>query len=114
MADDWGALRLSGRLLEGRSVVITGAGSPNGIGRATAKIFAAHGARVASLDIDEKGAKETASAIGEQHFGLKCDITEPASCAAAIDRVIGMFGKIDVLINNAAVARGTRIADVGL
>ena len=68
MTDEWGALRLSGRLLEGRSVVITGAGSPNGIGRATAKLFAAHGARVASLDIDEQGAQETAADIGEQHI----------------------------------------------
>jgi len=114
MTDEWGALRLSGRLLEGRSVVITGAGSPNGIGRATAKLFAAHGARVASLDIDEQGAQETAADIGEQHIGLRCDITEPASCASAIDQVMSIFGRVDVLINNAAVARGTRIADVSL
>src|ERR1700676_1598255 len=114
MADEWGALRLSGRLLEGRSVVITGAGSPNGIGRATAKLFAAHGARVASLDIDEQGAQETAGDIGEQHIGLRCDITEQASCASAIDQVMSIFGRVDVLINNAAVARGTRIADVSL
>jgi NAD(P)-dependent dehydrogenase (short-subunit alcohol dehydrogenase family) len=114
MADEWGALRLSGRLLEGRSVVITGAGSPNGIGRATAKLFAAHGARVASFDIDEQGAQETAAGIGEQHIGLRCDITEQASCASAIDQVMSIFGRVDVLINNAAVARGTRIADVSL
>jgi NAD(P)-dependent dehydrogenase (short-subunit alcohol dehydrogenase family) len=92
MAGEWGALRLSGRLLEGRSVVITGAGSPNGIGRATAKLFAAHGARVASLDIDEQGAQETAADTGEQHIGLRCDITEQASCASAIDQVMSNFG----------------------
>ncbi len=114
MVDEFGALRLSGKLMEGRTVVITGAGSVNGIGRATAKLLAAHGARVASLDIDEKGARETAEAIGSQHLGLHCDVTKPDSCAAAIDLVLAAFGGIDVLINNAAVARGTRIGDVTL
>lgn len=112
MSSEWGGLRLSGRLLEGRTVIITGAGSVNGIGRATAKLFAAHGARVAALDIDGKGAKETAALIGADHLGLECDVTRRESCAAAVDAVLKTFGKVDVLINNAAVARGTRIADV--
>jgi NAD(P)-dependent dehydrogenase (short-subunit alcohol dehydrogenase family) len=112
MSNEWGGLRLSGLLLEGRTVIITGAGSVNGIGRATAKLFAAHGARVAALDIDAKGAKETAALIGTDHLGLACDVTQRDSCAAAVDTVLKTFGKIDVLINNAAIARGTRIADV--
>jgi NAD(P)-dependent dehydrogenase (short-subunit alcohol dehydrogenase family) len=112
MSSEWGDRRLSGRLLDGRTVVITGAGSVNGIGRATAKLFAAHGARVAALDIDEQGAKATAAAIGPQHLGFSCDVTQHAACASAIEQVIGAFGKIDVLVNNAAISRGTRIPDV--
>ena len=112
MSDEWGERRLSGQLLDGRAVVITGAASAAGIGRATAKLFAAHGARVAVLDIDGAGAKKTASEIGPQHIGLACDVTQRDSCATAVEQVLRAFGTIAILVNNAAVARGTRIADV--
>jgi NAD(P)-dependent dehydrogenase (short-subunit alcohol dehydrogenase family) len=112
MSDQWGERRLSGRLLDGRTAIITGAGSVNGIGRATAQLFAAHGARVAVLDIEGKGAEETANLLGPQHLGLRCDVTQRPSCAAAVDEIVRAFGKVDILVNNAAVSRGTRIMDV--
>ena len=112
MPYDWGDKRLSGQLLQGRNIVITGAGSANGIGRATAKLFAAHGARIAALDIDEGGALETAALIGSEHLGLACDVASEDRCHSAIDSVLRTFGRIDVLVNNAAIAKGTRIADV--
>jgi NAD(P)-dependent dehydrogenase (short-subunit alcohol dehydrogenase family) len=112
MSDAWGERRLSGKLLDGRAVIITGAGSANGIGRATAKLFAAHGARVAALDINADGARATGALIGPQHLAVPCDVTRRESCASAIEQVIQAFGTVDILVNNAALSRGTRIADV--
>ncbi|TCK19682.1 hypothetical protein EV667_4132 [Ancylobacter aquaticus] len=57
----WGGLSLTGRLMEGRRGIITGAASANGIGRAAALLLAAHGARLAILDNDEAGARQGAS-----------------------------------------------------
>ncbi len=112
MTDGWGEKRLSGRLLEGLNVVISGAGSPNGIGRATAKLFAGHGARVAVLDIDVDGARKTAALLGAGHIGLDCDVTSDDRCRSVMREVLDAFGTIDILVNNAAIAKGTRIADV--
>ncbi len=103
---------LSGRLLEGRTAVITGGASVNGIGRATAQLFAAHGARVAILDIDGRGAAAVAESLGSMHLGIACDVTSRENCATAIQHVSQTFPMIDVLINNAALSKGTRILDV--
>ena len=48
-------------LLEGKTAVISGAASPRGIGFATARLFAKHGAKVAILDLNEQGAKDAAA-----------------------------------------------------
>lgn len=112
MPNEWGEKKFSGKLLDGLNVVITGAGSPNGIGRATAKLFAVHGAKIAALDIDEKGAKETAALIGKDHVGLSCDVTLDDRCREVVSEIEGKLGPIDVLVNNAAIARGTRFANV--
>lgn len=104
--------RLDGRLLDGRTAVITGAASENGIGKATAQLFAAHGARAAILDIDAAGATKVATVLGPRHLAVGCDVTEQSSCQRAIQTVLQAFGAIDILVNNAAVSKGTRILDV--
>ncbi len=104
---------LHGRLLEGRAAIITGAASVNGIGRVTAKLFALHGARVAILDLDADGAARVADELGEGHIGLACNVTDKATCESAVARVLEAFGTVDVLVNNAALAKGTRVMDVG-
>ena len=63
-------------LLKGKNAVISGAASARGIGRATAKLFAEHGARVAVLDLDAEGAKNAASELGNGHIGLGCDVAD--------------------------------------
>jgi NAD(P)-dependent dehydrogenase (short-subunit alcohol dehydrogenase family) len=99
-------------LLQGKTAAISGAASVRGIGLATARLFAAQGARVAILDIDEEAAREAASALGPQHLGLRCDVADKASCQTAADRVIEAFGQIDILINNAGVTQPVKTLDI--
>ncbi len=89
-------------LLDGRTAAISGAASARGIGLATAKLFAQHGARIAILDIDAAAAKAAAQALGPKHVGIGCDVADKASCDAAAQVVLNAFGHLDVLINNAA------------
>lgn len=99
-------------LLENRSAIVTGAGSIGGIGRATARRFAAEGARVALLDLAETDPAAAAREVGDGHLGLICDVADAAACEAAVAQVLDAFGTIDILIGNAGVVYGTRILDI--
>lgn len=99
-------------LLEGKVAVISGAASPRGIGLATARMFARHGARVAILDLDGDAAASAAASIGAQHRGYACNVTDRQACAAAVAEVIAEFGAIDILINNAGVTQPAKTLDI--
>jgi NAD(P)-dependent dehydrogenase (short-subunit alcohol dehydrogenase family) len=90
-------------LLQGKTAVISGAASRRGIGLATAKLFAAHGARVAILDLDLSAAHGAAASLGEGHLGLRCDVTDAEACNSSAAKVVESFGGIDILINNAGI-----------
>ena len=96
--------------LAGQIAVVTGAGGT--IGAAIARTFAAAGAEVALLDIDEEAAKERAEAIGGAAIAIKCDVTEQASVPAAFDRVVEEFGGVDIVVSNAGAAWQGRIGEV--
>ncbi len=100
-------------LLNGKTAVISGAASPRGIGRATARLFARHGARVAILDLDAAQAGAAAAELGEGHLGLACDVTDADACARAAAAVIGQFGAIDILINNAGITQPLKLMEIG-
>lgn len=87
--------------LDGAVVVITGGG--RGIGRATAELFAARGATVCIGDLDRETAEEAAHGIGAAARGYWLDATSRTSWTEFVDRVVGEFGRIDVLVNNAGV-----------
>jgi NAD(P)-dependent dehydrogenase (short-subunit alcohol dehydrogenase family) len=86
---------------EGRVAVVTGAAQ--GIGRAIAERLGTEGATLAAVDINGAGAEAAAKAVGGKAFGVQCDIGDPDSVAALFDRVIKQAGKLDVLVNAAAI-----------
>jgi len=89
---------------EGKSVIVTGAGS--GIGRATAVRVAAAGARVACLDVNTPGVEETAETIrsaGGEALDLTTDVTVESSVRAAVAATVEAFGGLQVLANVAGI-----------
>jgi NAD(P)-dependent dehydrogenase (short-subunit alcohol dehydrogenase family) len=99
-------------LLTNRTAVISGAASPRGIGRATARLFANHGARVAILDLDAAAAKGAAEELGSDHIGIGCDVGDLTKCRQAAEQAIAAFGKIDILINNAGISQPLKLMDI--
>ena len=96
--------------LAGQVAVITGAAGT--IGFAAAEAFAAAGAEVALLDIDETAARAKAKAIGGAAIGVRCDVTDAASVPDAFARVVSAFGGVDILVSNAGAAWQGRIGEV--
>jgi len=89
-------------MLDGKVAIITGSG--RGIGSATARLFAANGARVIVSDLDPAPAEETAAAIrnaGGQAAVIQGDVTDPAFPAQLIKGTLDAFGGIDIIVNNA-------------
>ena len=101
------------KLLEGRAAIVTGAASPRGLGKATARLFAEHGGRVALLDLDAQKAAQAAAEIGDGHLGLACDVTRRPECDAAVAAVEDAFGQIDVLVNNAGITQPLKMMEIG-
>lgn len=93
--------------------LVTGAGS--GIGRATAERFAEEGGKVVVIDRSEAGGNETVDIIkknnGEAIFS-KCDVGNEEQIKASVDLAITTWGKIDVLVNNAAMMTFKKIIDL--
>ena len=90
--------------LTGKVAVVTGGGS--GIGRAIASTFAHQGAQLVVLDLDERAAGETATAIGAaggKARAAACDVANAAGVNTAFDEIVGENGRIDILVNNAGV-----------
>jgi 3-oxoacyl-[acyl-carrier protein] reductase len=107
------AERTGGKMrLKDRVAIITG--GANGIGTAHAKRFAAEGATVAVADIDADGAERVADEIksrGSKATGHFVDISNNESVGALVDEVVAAHGRIDVLVNNAAIYRGIQLLD---
>jgi NAD(P)-dependent dehydrogenase (short-subunit alcohol dehydrogenase family) len=96
--------------LAGQIAVITGAGGT--IGGATAKAFAAAGAEVALLDLDEGAVRKRAKDLGGAALAVKCDVTDAASVSAAFEQVVESFGGVDIVVSNAGAAWQGRIGEV--
>jgi rhamnose utilization protein RhaD (predicted bifunctional aldolase and dehydrogenase)/NAD(P)-dependent dehydrogenase (short-subunit alcohol dehydrogenase family) len=96
--------------LAGQIAAISGAAGT--IGFATARAFAAAGAEVALLDIDEAGAAAKAKAIGGAALAVRCDVTDAASVNAAFDTIAETFGGVDIVVSNAGAAWQGRIGEV--
>jgi 3(or 17)beta-hydroxysteroid dehydrogenase len=91
----------SGRRVEGKVAIVTGAAS--GIGRACAEHLAREGARVIVTDRDGDGAVRVADALGAPHVGRTLDVTDEAAWTAVVDETVAAAGRLDVLVNNAGI-----------
>ncbi len=97
---------MADRVLEGKVVLMTGAG--RGMGREMSLALAEAGAKVAMIDIDEDvltAAARDAEAAGGQGCALPvvCDVTDADRAAATLDEILGRFGRLDMLVNDAVV-----------
>ncbi|WP_136652533.1 SDR family NAD(P)-dependent oxidoreductase [Paracoccus aeridis] len=99
-------------LLKDKYAIVTGAASARGLGKATAAMFAEHGATVAILDLDAGAAEAAAIDLGEGHVGLACNVTDKAGCEATVAALLDRWGRIDVLVNNAGITQPLKIMDI--
>ncbi|WP_194098350.1 SDR family NAD(P)-dependent oxidoreductase [Marivivens aquimaris] len=100
-------------LLDGKYAIVTGGASPRGLGKATAKLFAEHGATVAILDLNAEQAQAAADDLpGSGHVGLACNVTDKAECQAVADELVAKWGAVDILVNNAGITQPLKIMDI--
>jgi 3-oxoacyl-[acyl-carrier protein] reductase len=102
------------RSVKGLTVLVTGAAS--GMGRATARVFAAEDARVAVTDYTAKGAETVAAEIaadGGTARAWKLDVAERGEIKAVVDDIAGHFGGLDIVVNNAGISVRVAIDDDG-
>ena len=96
--------------LAGKSALITGAA--RGIGLSFAEAYVREGATVAIADINLAAAKQAADQIGEAAYAVELDVTRQDSIDAAIGTVVDKAGKLDILINNAALFDAAETVDI--
>lgn len=98
--------------VEGKVCIVTGAAS--GVGREDALLLAREGARVVLTDLNEELGRQVAAEIGEQALFVRQDIASEADWQNVIKQTLERFGRLDVLVNNAAILAVGSIEDTSL
>lgn len=96
--------------LDGKTALITGAA--RGIGLAFAQAYVREGARVALADIDIRGAEQSAGEIGDAAIAVEMDVTRQDSIDNAVGETVATLGRIDILINNAAIFTAAPLVEI--
>lgn len=91
---------MAGRL-EGKVAIVTG--GSRGTGEATARRFVQEGASVVLADVLDEPGRKVAAELGDRALYVHLDVTSEAEWGACLDRTLAHFGRLDVLVNNAAV-----------
>lgn len=100
---------MAGVDLSGKVAIITGAAQ--GQGAAEARLFAELGARVVLTDVLVDKGQEVAESIGDAARFVQHDVADESGWAAAVDTAVGEFGRLDVLVNNAAICRNVPLVE---
>ena len=103
--------------LDDRVALVTGAGSPTGIGRAIAAAYLDAGAAVALADVDVEGAMRNAgerATGGGQAFAVALDVTQPSSVEVAVGETVARFGRVDILVNSAGITSSTSLPELSV
>ena len=87
------------KVLDGKAAIVTG--SARGIGRATAELLCAHGARVLVNDLDADLAEQAARRDRGRHAVFAGDLTQEGVCEALVEKAVAEFGRLDIVVNNA-------------
>ena len=98
-------------------VVVTGAGSPKGIGRTIAQTFGKQGAKVVICDINQAGCDanvEEMKKMGIEAAGYAANLTDPDAVKELVNKIVEKYGRIDVLVNNAGISQKVTVADMTL
>jgi len=101
--------------LTDKVVLVTGAGS--GLGAATARAFGCAGCQVVCLDVNEENAQRVSSDLRTDEIScaaLACDVSDAQSVADVVAQVVAQYGRIDILVNNAAVDHTVSVADMSI
>ena len=98
--------------VQGKVVIVTGGAS--GVGREDALLFAREGARVVVTDVNEAGGRAVAAEIGDAALFLRHDIASEADWKQVVETTVARFGRLDVLVNNAAILQIGSIEDTTL
>jgi NAD(P)-dependent dehydrogenase (short-subunit alcohol dehydrogenase family) len=108
------------KLLEQQVCIIAGAGTPNGIGQATARLFAEHGARLvlAGIAIEANTAEALTASLQDQGIAdpeviaVRCDITRREDCDGLVAAALERFGRLDVLVNSAGTVESRPMLEI--
>jgi len=99
--------------LSGKTAIVTGAGS--GLGQAIAEGYAARGAAVAVVDVDEAAAEKVVLRIakdGDRAISVVCNVADSESVRSAVVQVTAALGPIDILLNNAGIGRRAKAEEM--
>jgi NAD(P)-dependent dehydrogenase (short-subunit alcohol dehydrogenase family) len=99
-------------LLADRVALITGGAGINGLGFATARLLASHGARVVITDLEGAAPAQAAENLGKGHLGLVANVTVKSQVDSAVERILAQFGQIDILVNNAGITQPRKTLDI--
>lgn len=103
--------------LDNKVAIVTGSGSPKGIGREIALTLAKQGASIVVADLNKEGIESTVQAVqetGAKALGVELNVTDKASVDAMVEKVLAEFGRIDILINNAGISQKVTVEDMTL
>jgi 3-oxoacyl-[acyl-carrier protein] reductase len=101
--------------LTGNVAIVTGTASKIGIGRATAIALSQQGAHLAQCDVDGSGLKEVEEIIrsmGNEVISFEADVSSAEDVGRIVDGTLKQFGRIDILVNNAAINQPIKVVDM--